>query len=137
MDVVSPAGAEVVSTGHYGHRGLEGKDSVLIEGLNNSNLHREVTRDILVSARENQASTMENRFNNATLIKDAELRSQAHVLQNRVDMVEMKAELAAAVHSDGERTRDLMRSHEERRHAVELADAKDEIAALKAKLGIV
>jgi hypothetical protein len=139
MDVVAPTphGAEVVSTVSHYARGLEGKDATLIEGMNNSHLHREVTRDVHVLAKDNQVATLENRFQAAMLAKDAELQSVRLAHENALVLAATKAELAAGVIADGEKTRDLIRAQAAADGAVSLADAKNEIIALKAKLGIV
>lgn len=137
MDVVAPGqhGTEVVTTHGYGHRGLEGKDSVLIEGLNNSHLHREVTRDVHVESKENQLATLEARNQATLLAKDNERLTTQLALENRVQLTETKYELAAGIIADGEKTRDLIRTQSDINNAIALVDAKNEILALKAKLG--
>jgi hypothetical protein len=139
MDVVAPGthGTEVVTThSGYGRHGLEGKDSVLIEGLNNGNLHREATRDVLASSKDNQLAVLENRVQAAMLSKDMERQLAQQALENRVALIETKYELAAGVIADGEKTRDLIRTNRDVDQAVALVDAKNEILALKTKLGV-
>jgi len=109
MDAVTPFGTEIVSTGRHDGRGLEGKDSVLIEGLNNANMHREFTRDVHALAKDNQLTTMENRFQAAMLAKDSEIRSQRESFEMRMELAATKADLLAGVIADGEKTRDLIR----------------------------
>lgn len=138
MDVVAPGqnGTEVVATHGYSPRGLEGKDSVLIEGLNNGHLHREVTRDVHVLSKDNQLATLEARNQATLLAKDNERLATQLALESRVQLAETKYELAASVIADGEKTRDLIRSQSDINNAIALVDAKNEILALKAKLGI-
>lgn len=108
MEAVTPGGMEIVSTGHYANHGIEGKDAVLVEGLNNSHLHREVTRDVFSNGRNAEVATLESKYQMALLSKDAELRAQAMSFENRLELMKTKAELLAGVVADGEKTRALI-----------------------------
>lgn len=148
-NVVIPAnghnpGVVVTGSGHDYHRGLEGKDAAFLSQLNTSDSMRDITANVIGSskdnavfieraARENQFATLENRNAFTLQIKDLALRTSDQTLA----MADKLSKIEASVSLEGRATRDMLASQNAVRSAVELADSKNEIAALKAKLGIV
>jgi hypothetical protein len=104
----------VVANGFHGHhdRGIEGKDAVLVHGLNGFQNDLSLNETISRNSKENACISHENRF---------QLGVQAEKLERENQRV-MKEE--------HQRTRDLILSQEEKRLERERVDSK--FAALEA-----
>lgn len=130
-NVVIPAGSSVVVETD---RRDNGEKFLLAELLNSRTIESQHATDVEVQAATNVAA----------LGVQAEKLGAANVLQQQV--LATAAALAAATNfantqatilQDGQKTRDLVNAINDQNNAIALVDAKNEIAILKTKLGVV
>ena len=104
--------------GNHHRTGLEGKDAVLIQALNEDRSHSETNREVRSEGRDIARNVFENRVE-----RERDVRELA------VELQKLHGELGDKIHREGERTREMVTGFR-------LSDQAAEIAYLRSKLPV-
>lgn len=116
------------------HRGLEGKDAVLIHQTQTANADRDQVCATLSASKENVIQTLETKFQAERAIKAVELAVEKTERENQQQLHSIRRELENQIKEEGVKTRAMFEAFNSSRAAVELADAKAKIMFLESQM---
>lgn len=132
--VLAIHGSDPTHHHHHDRHGLEGKDAVMIEGFHTTGHHLGLNESISRNSKENVIHMMESKFALASAIKDTDIRAERLMRETLENMNSMRLDLQKDVHSEGEKTRELLMEMERKRVDAALAKTETELMLIKAKL---